>query len=70
VQKNSSGNNGFSGVYNEVIPNVGNTRLNFISNSKVIVSGGRLTNEPTLLLGTNGYQLSSNKIFFFLIRQI
>ena len=65
-KKNSSvTNNGFSGVYNEVIPNVGNTRLNFISGSKVVVSGGQLSNEPTLLLDTNEYQISNKKILFF-----
>src|ERR1700722_4175634 len=54
-----------SGVYNEVIPDSPGTKLNFIDSNTVIVSGEKLSNQPSLLLGTNKYQVSNGELVFY-----
>jgi|SRR5580698_6004750 hypothetical protein len=54
-----------SGVYNEIMPDSQSTQLDFIDSNTVIVSRAKLSNQPTLLLGTNKYQLSNGQIAFF-----
>ncbi|HSZ86180.1 MAG TPA: hypothetical protein VK787_09130 [Puia sp.] len=60
---NTSGE--LSGVYNEVIPDSPGTKLDFTSSNTVIVSGKKLSNQPSLLLGTNKYLLNNGELVFY-----
>jgi hypothetical protein len=54
-----------SGVYNEVLPDSPGTRLDFTSSNTVIVSGKKLGNQPSLLLGTNKYHINNKQLVFY-----
>jgi hypothetical protein len=53
-----------SGIYNEVSPYGGNTRLNFVNSNKIIIAGGQLNNQFFMSLDTNVYQIINQRILF------
>ncbi|HSZ85792.1 MAG TPA: hypothetical protein VK787_07160 [Puia sp.] len=63
-RKNSAPGNELSGTYNEVFPDAGNTHLNFINSSQVIISGVQLNSQTVKPLNLNAYQINGQRIFF------
>jgi hypothetical protein len=58
-------NNTLLGIYNEVIPYNQTTQLDFIDSNTVIISGEKLSNQPSLLLGTTTYQINNGQMVFY-----
>jgi hypothetical protein len=65
TNNNTTTTNTLLGVYNEVIPDNQTTQLDFIDSNTVIVSGEKLSNQPSLLLGTNKYQINNGQVVFY-----